>query len=92
MALVCINGGKECTGCGRCEPAPECSSCQVAIGRGQEYYEGTFGVICAACVGREIRETETVCGLCGEVISSGEEIICLLSLTVCGECAERCIR
>ena len=92
MAFSCVSGGKECVGCGRCVAAPTCDSCQVAIGRGQEYYSGTSFVICTDCAVRDESDGETRCSLCGEAIEPGEEIIMIGSLTICGECADRCIR
>lgn len=79
-------------GCGRCVSAPVCGSCQVAIGRGQEYYSGTFGIICTDCAVRDECGEDTECSLCGENVTFGEEIIIIGSLTICGECADRCIR
>ena len=92
MALTCRSGARECFGCGRCEAAAYCSSCQVAIGRGQEYYFGTFGIICSACTESYISTEDTVCDLCEERILSGEEIISLGGINACSECAGRCIR
>ena len=92
MAFSCVSGGKECVGCGRCVAAPRCDSCQIAIGRGQEYYSGTSFVICTDCAEREDSPRDTECSLCGEWIGAGEEIIIIGSLIICGECADRCIR
>ena len=79
-------------GCGRCVTAPTCDSCQVAIGRGQEYYSGTSFVICTDCAVRDITPADDECSLCGGEIRAGEEIILIGSFTICGECADRCIR
>ena len=92
MAFSCVSGGKECVGCGGCVSAIRCSSCQVAIGRGQEYYEGIFGVICTDCAEREESSEDVRCSLCGEWAEAGDEIIIIGSLIICGECADRCIR
>lgn len=43
MAMHCINGGAECTGCGRCEPKPKivgyCAYCKEAIYDWEDRYE-----------------------------------------------------
>lgn len=43
MALHCINGGSECTGCLRCEPKSKivgyCAYCKEAIYDWEDHYE-----------------------------------------------------
>ena len=42
MAMTCINGAKECEGCGNCideEHIGNCENCSEPIFKGEEHYE-----------------------------------------------------
>lgn len=55
MALVCINGAKECCGCGNCFENGDnsqymCQFCGKALGRDERYKNSLFEVLCSKCL------------------------------------------
>ena len=56
MALVCVNGAKECCGCFQCreedsgEAVSFCSLCGKRIDDGEEYTELFYSTLCLECL------------------------------------------
>ena len=56
MALTCITGGRECTGCGACRKIDEekvlynCIACGKEIYEGDMYYKVSGDTYCENCV------------------------------------------
>jgi hypothetical protein len=55
MALVCINGAKECCGCGDClenggNSQYVCQFCGRELNRDERYKSSIFEVLCSKCL------------------------------------------
>ena len=56
MAMSCVTGGRECTGCGACRETEEekalynCINCNEDIYEGDMYYEVAGDIYCENCV------------------------------------------
>ena len=58
LACVCISGGKECCGCGKCygkrtdsgENTLFCGVCRVFMEEEEIYLEPFYGAVCLSCL------------------------------------------
>ncbi len=57
MAMVCVSGGRECSGCGRCSQQEQiyiCPACGEELNEADTVYTDSFGNItgCEYCISR----------------------------------------